>query len=129
MFDEEASADTGVLGADMAPGSPTGIACPQCGGVLWQQTPEHYGCHVGHRLSFEELMIQHYTSLQNALWLAIRALEERGMIQQQVALRRRGLGHGELAIVADRRAAAANDAADLIREVLAGVAEQPDTNT
>src|SRR3954465_9864026 len=120
MFDERAPADSEVLGAEKAPGSPTGIAFPQCGGVLWQQTPEEYGCHVGHRLSFEELMIQHYTSLQNALWLGIRALEERGTIQGQVAHRHRGMGHTERATVADRQAAAAKRAADLIREVLAG---------
>ena len=96
---------------------------------MWQQAVEQYACRVGHRLSFEELMIQQYTSLQSALWLAVRSLEERSAIQRQVAKRHHGLGHAELAAVAERQAHAAVHAAELIREVLTDVTEEPHAGT
>src|SRR3954471_14445879 len=92
------------VGAQDTPGSPSGLTCPQCGGVMWQQSSETFSCRIGHRLSFEELMIQQYTSRQSALWWAVRSLEERAAIERHLATRHKRSGHPELATVVGRRA-------------------------
>src|SRR6185437_5021680 len=60
-------------------GTPTNIVCPDCGGALWELKEHdlvHYQCHVGHSFSAESLLEGKNTELENALWGALRALEE-----------------------------------------------------
>ncbi len=77
-----------MVGADGAPGTPTGIACPECHGVLWS-SPEDaapdFRCRVGHAYSDESLLEAHASSLEATLWAGVRALEEQASLSKHLA--------------------------------------------
>jgi two-component system chemotaxis response regulator CheB len=65
-----------------------GLSCPECGGVLTQIQDGKFTrlrCHVGHTFSLESFSEAHSDALERALWIALRALNERRTIQQQLA--------------------------------------------
>ncbi|MBV9448715.1 MAG: chemotaxis protein CheB [Streptosporangiaceae bacterium] len=103
----------------------SGLTCPDCGGPLYQAGEEHvssFNCLVGHRWSPQSLYEEQGANVERALWLAVRSLEERVRLTQELseaALRR---GH---MISAARFAAAAEEAAtsaDAIRKVVIEIA-------
>jgi two-component system chemotaxis response regulator CheB len=71
-------------------GTPTVFTCPDCGGTLLE-VPEgelmRYRCHVGHAFTPMTLMRGQEAKVEDALWNAVRALEE------SAALRRRSAEH------------------------------------
>src|SRR5262245_49851510 len=78
--------DAGELGSEDKPGVQSVVACPDCRGVLWEiQEGDllRFRCRTGHAFSPETLFKAEDEGVEQALWEALRALEER------VALRRR----------------------------------------
>ena len=77
-----------VVGADDIPGTPTGIACPDCHGVLWaaddEESPD-FRCRVGHAYSTQALMDVHADSVEAALWAGIRSLQEHASLTRHLA--------------------------------------------
>lgn len=75
------------IGADDVPGTPTGIACPECHGVIWAadelEEPE-YRCRIGHAYTTEALAQAHADSVEGALWAAVRALQERASLTKHL---------------------------------------------
>src|SRR5207248_11751710 len=64
------------VGAEDAPGTPSGIACPECHGVLWAPADDEsadFRCRVGHAYSPESLLDAHSASLESSLWAGLRA--------------------------------------------------------
>jgi len=58
---------------------PSPYACPECHGVLLQlkgEGPIRFRCHTGHAYSIESLLAEVDEKIDDALWNAIRALEE-----------------------------------------------------
>jgi two-component system, chemotaxis family, protein-glutamate methylesterase/glutaminase len=56
------------------------LTCPECGGVLWRlhdDYPLRYRCHTGHAFSAISLDEGHSKSLENSIWAAVRAVNER----------------------------------------------------
>jgi len=56
------------------------LACPDCGGVMWELDQEEvvrYRCHVGHSYTAELMSLALDDNLRRALASALRALEER----------------------------------------------------
>ena len=56
------------------------LACPDCGGVMWELDEEdmvRYRCHVGHSYTAELMSLALDDNLRRALASALRALEER----------------------------------------------------
>jgi two-component system chemotaxis response regulator CheB len=95
--------------------------CPECHGALWEvQDGElvRFRCRVGHAFSVDTLLAEQSTALEEALWTAFRALEERAALARQVAARLRQrnnlLGAGRF----DLQARDAEERATLIRRVL-----------
>ena len=70
-------------------GSPSVLACPECGGVLWEQTdPAHrFQCRIGHSYSPDSLVVRHSQKVEEALWSAVVALEERADLLNRVGQR------------------------------------------
>lgn len=69
-------------------GTPSRLTCPDCGGTLSQLHERkllQFRCHVGHAWSISSLQAEHTKKVENALWLAIRSLEERADLMSQVA--------------------------------------------
>lgn len=64
------------------------LNCPDCGGVLWKM--EHgntlrYRCHTGHTYQADTLLQQKDNGLEEALWVALRILEERKNILTSIS--------------------------------------------
>src|SRR5262249_47854170 len=69
-------------------GEPSGIACPECHGVLWVEKENgrlHFRCRVGHGYSQKTLEAAMSESLEQALWTAVRAIEEKVSLLHQLA--------------------------------------------
>lgn len=104
-------------------GRPSGYSCPDCHGVLWEVQEgqlTRYRCRVGHAFSSESLLASQSESLEEALWTALRALEESASLAERLQGRAADRGH---ALAADRFAEQAQDAhqrAAVIRTVLSG---------
>jgi two-component system, chemotaxis family, protein-glutamate methylesterase/glutaminase len=63
-----------------AHGSVSNYSCPDCGGSLWEMPHSqagHFRCHVGHAYSAQSLLYEKDRTLEEALWVALRILEER----------------------------------------------------
>ncbi|MFN2385186.1 MAG: chemotaxis protein CheB [Thermoanaerobaculia bacterium] len=81
-----AELDLDTMGTEEQAGTLAPVTCPDCHGNLWEiQEGDHvrYRCRVGHALSTESMLAAHDDSVEQALWEALRSLEER------IALRKR----------------------------------------
>jgi two-component system chemotaxis response regulator CheB len=120
------NSEEAIAGARDAPGIPSGIACPECHGVLWGATdggsPE-FRCRIGHSFAAESLLEAHASHLEASLWAGVRALQEQASLSKHMAGRaeRRGDQPG-LARYADRARAAGEHAARMERLLLAWTA-------
>ena len=71
------------IAADESIGHQVPISCPSCGGPLWKMEESginRYRCHVGHAFTQEALLKSQNQSLEEALWIALRTLEEKKML-------------------------------------------------
>jgi two-component system chemotaxis response regulator CheB len=79
------------------PGEPSPYACPDCNGAMWQVQEgqlERYRCRVGHAFSEADLVISKAETLENALWAAMRSLEESASIERRAGARAGRIGQG-----------------------------------
>ena len=103
------------------PGNVSPYSCPDCGGVLWEVKDgefTRYRCRVGHGWTGDALLAQQSETLDDALWTALRALEENAALSRQIAARHRARGAERLAQRLDGQAEAAQARADVIRNAL-----------
>lgn len=76
------------MGTVPADGEPIAFVCPECHGPLWEMRDgklRRYQCLVGHRYSLDSLLAGQAEELEAALWIALRALEERVAMQRKLA--------------------------------------------
>ena len=69
-------------------GDPSRFSCPECHGVLLQLKDAHplrFRCHTGHAYSVESLVASVSKGIDDALWTAVRALEEGGLLLEHIA--------------------------------------------
>jgi two-component system chemotaxis response regulator CheB len=99
-------------------GQPSSYACPACHGVLIQVAKSgllRFRCHTGHAYSVESLLVEIDEAVEEALWNAVRAVDESVLFLRQIA-RHLADTHGGAA--ADRfleKAAAAEHRAEAAR--------------
>jgi two-component system chemotaxis response regulator CheB len=115
------------------PGKLSPFGCPDCGGVLWEMADGEfvrYRCRVGHAWTSEALLQQQADSLDDALWTALRALEESASLSRQIATRHRSRGVESLATRFDMQAEMSESRASVIRDsLLRGRDIDPDMHT
>lgn len=122
ILDAEVSmADLGAVTSDELPVQPAGYGCPACGGSLYElpgKPVPRYRCRVGHAWSPESLLEEQAAALESALWMALRALEEKVVLSRRMADSSRLRGHD--VAVAKYRAQAddAESASVQIRELI-----------
>ena len=74
------------------PGKPSAFGCPECGGVLWELNEgdlTRFRCRTGHAYSVNTLLAEQSEALEEALWNALRALEEKAALSQRLATQAR----------------------------------------
>ncbi|PPS45348.1 chemotaxis protein CheB [Chroococcidiopsis sp. TS-821] len=74
------------------PGKPSAFGCPECGGVLWELNEGNltrFRCRTGHAYSSDSLLAEQSEALEEALWNALRALEEKAALSQRLATQAR----------------------------------------
>ncbi|CAN5659399.1 hypothetical protein BH11PSE8_BH11PSE8_24300 [soil metagenome] len=103
--------------------TPSTFTCPDCHGSLWKvtdSTPERLICHIGHGYSLLTLMHAMTQKTDEAVWSALRALQEQGLLLQHSAMHEREQGNEEEAARLDSRSAGLQRQADLLRALLNG---------
>jgi two-component system chemotaxis response regulator CheB len=104
------------------PGVSSGFSCPDCHGTLFaigEEALVRFRCRVGHAWSIQSLLAEHRTAVEGALWMALRALEEKAALCVEMSER---AGSNRAAISAQRfsdQAVEARNAAELLRDLLA----------
>lgn len=64
-------------------GPPAAVTCPECGGPLWALVDgrlKRYRCHTGHVYGSESLLSAQSLQIEQALWAAIKGLEQRSQM-------------------------------------------------
>jgi two-component system chemotaxis response regulator CheB len=115
------------LHEDHSPDDPAAVSvCPDCGGVLSERIEAGvpvWECRVGHRYSAEGFADAQAGGIESALWAAIRALEDRERLLDQMADRCESRGQTRSARSFRRRAGAAKEQAGLVRQALTRATE------
>jgi two-component system chemotaxis response regulator CheB len=78
-------AGIGVLSSQ---GSPVPVSCPECGGPLWgimDGRLQRFRCHTGHSYGVENLLSAQSLQIEQALWAAIKGLEQRSQMLTNMA--------------------------------------------
>jgi two-component system, chemotaxis family, protein-glutamate methylesterase/glutaminase len=104
-----------------APGEGTRFTCPDCGGVLFERDEsglERFECSVGHVFSIESLSSAQAEALENALWAAVRSLEDRAVLLRRLGRRAQSNGQNRSSDAFERQAAEALDRAATIRDAI-----------
>jgi two-component system chemotaxis response regulator CheB len=103
--------ELGPLTSDELAVPPAGYGCPSCGGALFQYAIDplpRFRCRVGHAWSAESLLDEQAIALEGALWIALRALEEKSALGRRMAETR---SHGAVTVARFRDVAAEAEAA------------------
>ena len=114
--------ETRELGGLGLPGSPTGLSCPRCGGVLGETAEDgqlRLECRVGHVVPLDALLDAKAADVEDALWAAVRALEEKAALGRRLCERARQSDDVEAARRHERVSMAAGRRAKIVRDVLA----------
>jgi two-component system, chemotaxis family, protein-glutamate methylesterase/glutaminase len=114
---EEHPLEAGVL----ALGAPSMFSCPECHGVLLQIKSEkvtRFRCHTGHAYSVQSLMADINEGIEDALWSAIRAIEEQMLLMQHLAEHANESGAGGTAEKLLDFAHFARQRAELVRQAV-----------
>jgi two-component system chemotaxis response regulator CheB len=71
-------------------GTRTTYTCPSCNGSIWQidnEEPLRFRCHVGHSFTADIFLAEQTQNLENALWSAVRVMEEKVTFLRQMTER------------------------------------------
>jgi two-component system chemotaxis response regulator CheB len=83
---------------------PSAFVCPDCKGGLWQideTTPTRYRCHTGHAYTLNTLQQALTETMDEALWTALRALQEQTVLLAMLGLVHRREGNEREAVRLD----------------------------
>jgi two-component system chemotaxis response regulator CheB len=105
-------------------GVPSTLVCPDCKGALWEisgtQPPcyPRYRCHTGHAFSLRSLAAMQQEATENALWSAVRALQEKELLLRKIADLDRRAGDETHARQAQGEADALRGQAEVLRKLV-----------
>jgi len=90
---EFAEFELGTTGKE-APRARSPFGCPTCGGGLWEAEDDvlRFRCRVGHAFGAETLLYARSEGFDTALWVALRALNERAQLAKRLGSRMREQG-------------------------------------
>ncbi len=114
--------DTNMMITPQLDGTPSPFSCPECGGVLWELREGglvRFRCRVGHVFSAESVLAGQDEALEEALWVALKTLEENVDLSQRMARHAQERGQQWLAKRYEKKLADAKQHIALLRRVLA----------
>jgi two-component system chemotaxis response regulator CheB len=94
--------------------------CPSCHGVLVRLTEGsiiRFRCHTGHAYSLQSLLVDVEQEIEDKLWSAMRAIEERALLLEQMASIARECGDADGAHAYDERARRSAERGQAMREL------------
>jgi two-component system, chemotaxis family, protein-glutamate methylesterase/glutaminase len=118
--------DMTMMTSDDHPGAPSAFSCPECGGVLWELRDGdliRFRCRTGHAYSPESMLEGQTDVLEEALWVALKTLEENVSLSRRLGKQARDRGHHRIAARFDERVQDAEQRIALIKQVL--INDQP----
>lgn len=101
--------------------TPSTLVCPDCKGTLWEirgANPPRYRCHTGHGFSLRSLAMVQQEATENALWSAVRALQEKEVLLRKIADLDRSAGDEAHALQAETEAEQLRVQADTLRALV-----------
>jgi two-component system chemotaxis response regulator CheB len=110
-----------ALEASDRPGHVSVFSCPECHGTLWEVDEGgllRFRCRVGHVYSVDSMIASQTDSVDRALWVALRSLEERAALTQKLANRAKLKEQHWVARAFQERADAAADHASVVRQLV-----------
>jgi two-component system chemotaxis response regulator CheB len=113
-------------------GTPSVFSCPECGGVLWELHDGNllrFRCRVGHAYSVDSILAGQTEAVEQALWTALKALEENASFSRRLANDARKSGKEWLARRFEDKEQEAEKHAAVIRQVLANNSMDTQLNT
>ena len=119
-----ADMDPTAMHDEERPGTPSGFACPDCHGALFEIVEgslTRYRCRVGHAWSAESLAARKTVDLESALWMALRSLEEKAVLSRTLGGSAVDRGHDLTAERFEEAADEALRAAELVRDLIAQI--------
>lgn len=123
-----AEMDADTMQNDDRPGNPSAYSCPECGGVLWEIEEGElvrFRCRVGHAYSPESVLSAQDEVLEDALWSAMKTLEESARLSKRLAASERARGHDWMAKRFEEKEAEARERVEVIRRFLREPASLP----
>jgi two-component system chemotaxis response regulator CheB len=103
------------------PANPVALSCPACGGVLSQarSSPRlRFRCQVGHAYTAEALAGEQESSVNEALRVALRIVEERATLTQKMTQEARRSGFRYSAASFERTSAQSREYVETLRNAL-----------
>ncbi|WP_280155493.1 chemotaxis protein CheB [Piscinibacter sp. XHJ-5] len=100
---------------------PSPFVCPDCKGGLWEiraSQPQRYRCHTGHAFTLRTLRHAQSEATDEALWGALRALQEKEILIRTEQTRHRAEGDERAARQLDAEVEQLTEQANLLRQLL-----------
>ena len=121
MESDMAELELSAMQKSHRPGTPSPFGCPDCGGVLWeleQGKLTHFRCRTGHAYSTHSLLAAQTHAQEEAMWNALRALEEKAALTKRMAQRANQNNQTYSAQRFEEQANTAQERAAIMRELL-----------
>jgi two-component system, chemotaxis family, protein-glutamate methylesterase/glutaminase len=102
-------------------GTASTYSCPDCGGVLMEYKDDgfvRFRCQVGHAYSAETMLAEQNDAIEEALWVALRTLEENATLSRRMADRAQTNGYADMHARYMERIQDIESRAALLRHVL-----------
>lgn len=116
-----AGMETNPLNDHEQVGEPSAYSCPECGGVLWEVHDGElirFRCRTGHAFSTEDVLAEQNSKMEQALWVALKTLDEQVSLSRRLAAQAKRKGHHWLAQHFAEKEQEATKHAALLRQVL-----------
>jgi two-component system chemotaxis response regulator CheB len=108
-------------------GDPSIFTCPDCHGTLLRVRDEsvvRFRCHTGHAFTAKSLLATLDESTEDAIWSAVRALQEGALLLEHLAQHARDAGQVEEGKALDQEAQTKLEQAELIRKSIPQLSQE-----